>query len=208
MADATGRRRNRRGEGELLRREVLDATADLLAKAGDANAVSMRDIAAAAGVTPPAIYRLFADKEALLRDVIAERFDAFDAHLADAVAGATSPRDRLERSCRAYLDYAATSPGHYRVLFSATHLGPIEVGTAGGSHPGAASFNRLVESVGLCLPTDGGDPRSSFTVAVELWSFLHGLADLRITKPEFPWPPVAEIVPHLLRRLLGPAAAG
>lgn len=204
-ADATERRRNRRGQGHLLRRDVLDATSGLLAETGDAAAVSMRDIAAAAGVTPPAIYRLFADKEALLRAVVAEGFAAFDRHLDLAGDGATTPRERLELRCRAYLDYAVTSPGSYRVLFSATHLGPVEVGAAGGGdHPGAGSFGRLVEAVGRCLPDEDGDPQRALTVAVELWSFLHGLADLRITKPEFPWPPADELLADVLGGLLRP----
>lgn len=196
------RRRNRRGEGDLLRRQILEATTGLLAEAGDANAVSMRDIAAAAGVTPPAIYRLFADKEALLRAAIAERFDAFDLHLEQGEAGATTAREQLEGRCRAYLDYAATHPGHYRVLFSATHLGPVEVGASDGGHPGAASFNRLLTAVAACVPAGRGKAQRAFTITVELWSALHGFADLRITKPEFPWPASSVFLADMLERLV------
>ncbi|MGI8937045.1 MAG: TetR/AcrR family transcriptional regulator [Iamia sp.] len=198
----TRRRRNRRGEGERLRRDVLDATTGLLAEAGDANAVSMREVAAAAHVTPPAIYRLFTDKEELLRTVIAERFADFDRILDAAAADASTPAEGLERRCRAYLDYSATHPGHYRVLFSASHLGPVEVGATEGGHPGAASFGRLLDAVTACLGADEEAGARSFAAAVTLWSFLHGLADLRITKPEFPWPPADDLVPDLLDRLL------
>src|SRR5205807_237758 len=51
-ASATTRRRARRGEGPRLREELLAATERLLAETGDEEAVSIRAIADAVGVTP------------------------------------------------------------------------------------------------------------------------------------------------------------
>lgn len=162
----------------------------------------MRDIAAAAGITPPSIYRLFPNKETLLRSVITERFAAFDRHLDDASTSARKPRERLEQRCLAYLDFAATHPGHYRILFSAAALGPTMVGAA-ERHPGARSFDALVSAVAACTDGTGPGRRTPLVVAVELWAFLHGLADLRLTKPEFPWPEVEPLVLDAVDRLLG-----
>lgn len=143
---------------------------------------------------PP--YRHFADRRSLLRAVVEQRFRELDAALHDAEAGSRDPFDGLRRRCRAYLTFAKEHPGHYRVLFSATALGPKGVGTYGKSdHPGAASFISLVDAVQACLDAgarttvdlSSGD-RSSYFLAVQLWSWLHALVDLRISKPEMPWP--------------------
>ena len=98
-----------------------------------------------------ALYRLFPDKEALLREVVAERFADFDRHLDAAAGDADSPCDDLRQRSHGYLAYAVEHPGHYRLLFSASHLGPVAVGRADGGHPGAASFFRFVQAVQACL---------------------------------------------------------
>ena len=60
------RSRSRRGEGETLRADLLTATERLMIEAGSADAVSIRAIADAVGVTPPSIYLHFPDKDSLI----------------------------------------------------------------------------------------------------------------------------------------------
>ena len=94
-ADVGARRpRARRGEGDRLRAEILAAAGRLLAERGDENAVSIRMIADAVGVTPPSIYLHFPDKDTLIEAVCEERFKAFDDALEAAAAAA--PDDHLE----------------------------------------------------------------------------------------------------------------
>jgi AcrR family transcriptional regulator len=189
MSRAARRQRHPRGQGARLRDELIDAASRLLAEAGDAERLSLRAVASAAGVTAPSIYRHFPDKRHLLRAVVEERFRRFDRLLEQAETGATSPFDVLKRRCRAYLRFAREQPGHYRVLFSATALGPGGVGTSGnGPHPGAASFFALVDAVQRCLDAGARSDRDAFFLAVQLWTSLHGMVDLRISKPEMPWP--------------------
>lgn len=185
------RRRNQRGQGARLREELIDAASGLLAARGDPEQVSIRAVAAAAGVTPPSIYLHFADRKSLLRAVVAKRFDDFARRLQDAEAAGKNPFDALHRRCRAYFAFARENSGHYRILFSSGALGPRGIGTYGKTdHPGAASFFALVDAVQRCLdagarPDDG---RDSFFLAIQLWAWMHGLIDLRISKPEMPWP--------------------
>lgn len=177
--------RRRRGAGHELRDVVVRVATDLLAELGDVDALTMRAVSAAAGVTAPSVYRHFPDKESLVRVVLAERFDEFTATLlAAADAAGERPADRLDAIARAYVRTGLAAPGHYRVLFSAVHAGPAGLGLdADMPHPGAASFAALVDAVAACLP--GTDP---LPYALELWASLHGVVDLRITKPELPWP--------------------
>ncbi len=185
------RKRNQRGQGGRLRAELIAAASALLAERGDPDQLSIRAVATAAGVTPPSIYLHFADRKSLLRAVVEERFREFDRQLDDAAAGSHDAFDALRRRCRAYFRFAKQHPGHYRVLFSATALGPKGVGTYGKTdHPGAASFFALVDAVQRCLDAgaSAAADRGSFFLAIQLWAWMHGIIDLRISKPEMPWP--------------------
>jgi AcrR family transcriptional regulator len=177
-----GRPRNQRGEGELLRGEILEAAGRLIGRTGDAEALSIRTLSKEVGVTPPSIYRHFEDKAAILRTVVEERFAAFAHLMEEAERGSRSPFTGLRRRCEAYLRFADQEPGHYRVLFSAASLG-------------------LVESVQRCISAGARPGGDATFVAIMLWSTLHGFADLRIGKPEMPWPGAEDVVRDLLRRL-------
>ena len=202
MSQAPRRKRHPRGQGARLRTELLEAASRLLAEVGDADRLSIRAVATAAGVTAPSIYRHFPDKRSLLQTVVEERFRDFDRTLEQATAGAADPFDALKRRCRAYLRFAREHPGHYRVLFSATALGPKGLGTYGkGPHPGAASFFALVDAIQRCLDAGAGSNRDAFFLAVQLWTALHGMVDLRISKPEVPWPPVDALLAATLSDL-------
>lgn len=199
---ATGTRR-RRGRGHELRDVVLERTTDLLAELGDVHAVTMRDVAAAAGVTPPSVYRHFADKDALIRAVIGARFEELTAVLRSAATAAGGDAAaRLAATARAYVQWGLDHPGHYRVLFSATNAGPEGLGLpAGTEHPGAESHRTLIEVVAeACLPGSTGD--ETLVRATELWASLHGIVDLRITKPDMPWPHRDDLVDAALAAVL------
>ena len=75
------RPRLRKGEGEQLRREILDATRDLLAEKGNLELVSIRDIATRVGVSSPSIYLHFQDKDPLVYAVCRQAFEGFAARL-------------------------------------------------------------------------------------------------------------------------------
>jgi AcrR family transcriptional regulator len=199
---SSGRRRRRaRGEGALLQGEILDAAVAVIGRTGDADAMSIRALANEVGVTAPSIYRHFADKAAILRAVLARSFTQFEEHLEAAAAGSGTPFARLQRRSEAYLQFANQQPGQYRLLFSAASLGPRQLALDGQPHPGAGSYQALVESVEACVRAgarpDGPPPQ----VALLLWSTLHGYADLKIGKPELPWPSDGELVTQLLHSL-------
>ncbi|MBA2315868.1 MAG: TetR/AcrR family transcriptional regulator [Chloroflexi bacterium] len=192
------RTRNAKGQGARLRDDILEAGMVVLAEAADARQVTIRAVAAAAGVTPPSIYLYFPDRAALLRALVQRGFQMFDRVLDEAARGISDPRDALRRRSHAYIAFAAVHPGEYRVVFSAAGLGPEELEVPPGErHPGHPSFEALVAAVVPCVPPNS-DP---LFVAVQLWSFLHGLADLRLTKPELPWPAAEELIDATLVRL-------
>ncbi|WP_051298829.1 TetR/AcrR family transcriptional regulator [Arthrobacter castelli] len=191
-------RRRKRGTGHELRGVVIRVATDLLARSGDVDALTMRDVAADAGVTAPSVYRHFPDKQALVRAVITERFADFTAVLNQAAEGREHPVARLEAMSRAYVSAGLEQPGHYRVLFSAANAGPAGLGLPEGTgHPGAAAFQVLVDAVAGCLAERASSP-AAMTLATGLWASLHGIVDLRITKPEMDWPDTELLVDHAL----------
>jgi AcrR family transcriptional regulator len=193
----TRRPRAKRGEGELLRAEILAAAERLLIQTGDEGAVSIRAIADAAGVTPPSIYLHFADKTELLAAVCEARFQDFDRYLEDASAGIDDPLEALRARGRAYVRFGLENPEHYRILFM-TRPGAERPPREAGDLPGMTAFSHLVEDVargvdaGLLTP---GDP---FLVATGLWSNVHGVTSLLIARPDFPWPDLDRLLDHVL----------
>lgn len=201
-APPNARRRARRGEGHRLREELIAAASDLLGELGDPNQLSMRAVAAAAGVSPPSIYLHFVDKQELLAAVLRERWAELDRLLAEAATSAGDPFEALRRWCLAYLNFAEERPGHYRVLFSAA--APAGISDDPETHPGAPTFFALVTAVQHCL--DAGAPadaaRDAWFLALQLWLSGHGLVDLRIGQRfPFPWPPAEDVLDAILADL-------
>lgn len=163
--------------------------------------MSIRTLSNEVGVTAPSIYRHFEDKSAILRAVVEERFADFTDRMAQAERRSCSPFTALQHRCQAYLRFADEEPGHYRVLFSAASLGPVSIGVTDRPHPGAPSFFALVDSVRRCIEAGARPGGDATFVAIMLWSTLHGFADLRIGKPEMPWPSADTVVRDLLQRL-------
>ncbi len=197
MTPATRRARARRGEGELLRAEILAAAERLLIQTGDEGAMSIRAIADAAGVTPPSIYLHFADKTELLAAVCEARFQDFDRYLEEAAAGIDDPLEALRARGRAYVRFGLENPEHYRILFM-TRPGPERPRRDVEDLPGMTAFSRLVQDVARGMDAGlltGGDP---FLVATGLWSNVHGVTSLLIARPDFPWPDLDRLIDHVL----------
>ena len=104
--------RSRDADSEATRCAILAAAEDLLAQ-GD---LSIRQLCARAGVTPPTIYHHFGDKRALVERVIDDCFAVFDR----ALARRRPPADPVEALAWAfdrYVEYGLEHPAHYRLMF-------------------------------------------------------------------------------------------
>lgn len=206
--------RARRGEGDRLREEILEAAIALLDETNDESAVSIRAIADRVGVTPPSIYRHFADKEAILTEVCADVFVQLTEGITKAVAEAPSPLDALAAAGRCYVDFGLAHPEHYRLVFMRPPMlemehdhgelrSVLEAGEIPESHPlfsgdllaGSQAFKALYDLVDAVL---AGVPKRRrpdvFAMTTSLWTSVHGITSLRISKPDFAWPTVDEQV--------------
>ena len=140
-------------------------------------ALTLRGVGARLGVSRTALYRHFADKQALLAAVAAEGFRTLRTDLLAAWQASPPGPARMDSMGAAYVRFAVTHPSHYRVMF-------------GGAVPGDAgktpadestdAFAVLVEAIvtqqqaGFLRPDD---PRQ---LALYVWAVVHGVAMLAL----------------------------
>jgi AcrR family transcriptional regulator len=195
-AAGAARTRARRGQGELLRDEILTAAERLLIETGDEDAVSIRAIADAVGVTSPSIYLHFPDKETLLFAVCDRQFAIFRAALDTAARSTSDPVEALERRAEAYVRFGLDHPEAYRIMFMG-RAGLVEK-HAETVKTGAGAFEDLVGDVERATEAgalrDDIDPQRA---GIFLWTGVHGITSLLISAPHFPWGDRDELVREL-----------
>lgn len=197
VARPAGRRpRARRGEGDRLREEILDATSQLLLATGDHEAVNIRSVAKAVGVTPPSIYLHFSDKAELIKAVCGRHFGLLDACVSEAVAGTDDPSEQLRLRGKAYVRFGLEHPEHYRILFMSKQ-------EACGEPPdeelkAASGFAALVDNVVRAAGSGAIVAPDPLLVATGLWTLVHGITSLAISIPHYPVVGLDALVDHLL----------
>ncbi len=197
-APTVRRARARRGEGDRLRDEILAAAEALLIATGDESALSIRAIAAAVGVTPPAIYLHFADRSELIFAVCERRWSALQGAMDAAAAGVADPIERIRRRGEAYLRFGTDHPEHYRVLMMSrpeetpARFGDERLAGTAGIEVVAADLREAI-AAGVLPDQDAGE------AAVMLWMAVHGMVALLISKPDFPFPPAEQLFDHFYR---------
>jgi AcrR family transcriptional regulator len=183
-AERSRRPRARKGEGPRLRDEILDATEKLLLQLGSSEAVSIRMVADAVGVTAPSIYRHFPDKDTLIYEVCNRHFIELDAEIEAAVAGVDDPVDDLAARGRAYLDFGIANPEPYRVMFmTRPEIAPVERQQMWLKD--SPTFLGLIESVQRCIDARRLRPGhdDALQISVGMWARVHGLTSLIVSKP-------------------------
>jgi AcrR family transcriptional regulator len=102
-----------------LRRVLVEAALQLVGEGG-ADAVSVREAARRAGVSPGAPFRHFPSRDALMQAVAEEAQRRFRAEIEAALAGAPAgdPLGRFRCLGLAYLRWAMRNPTHFEVISS------------------------------------------------------------------------------------------
>jgi AcrR family transcriptional regulator len=154
-----------------LRQALLDAALALV-EAGEEQGVSLRTVAARAGVSNAAPYRHFQDREALMAAVATIGFDRLLESLRRARESA-SEGEELLANATAYLAFASKHIGLYRLMFEESHLATrFDEGLARSA---TAAFRELQDLVGTRLPATCGEGEAK-RVATAIWAGLHGAA--------------------------------
>ncbi|GHF36899.1 TetR family transcriptional regulator [Amycolatopsis bartoniae] len=120
MNATPARVRNRWGEGEQLRTEILQAASRLLSSIEGEDALTVRGIARAAGIAPASIYQHFADRAEVVRALLRFEFARLRTAMreADESLGEGEVVGRVRAQLRAYCAFAIENPGHYRLMLN------------------------------------------------------------------------------------------
>jgi AcrR family transcriptional regulator len=153
-----------------LRAGLLEAAEAVLAKRG-AQALTLRDVARAAGVSHGAPYHHFASLNELLAVVAQHGFVILGDAMAEAVA-VPDTRERLLRVAQAYVDCALAHPERFRLMF-----GPLL--SRKDEHP--ALKDAAQRAFGFVLAAaQAHDKKHGASLALAGWSLAHGLSHLMI----------------------------
>lgn len=101
-----------------MRSEIKETALELMRDQGTPD-VRFSDIARAMGLTAPALYRYYANRDELLTELIADSFDDLAAYLAAAAAevSADDLGARLFVTCAAYRRWATAEPLRFALVF-------------------------------------------------------------------------------------------
>lgn len=155
---------------DVLRRRLLDVTADRVAERG-ANAVSLRELANAADTSTTAVYSLFGGKAGLLAAVIMDGFESLGvAQEAAEPGGATA-------MAKAYRSWALAHPRLYRMMFSAMtresgyELGPTDL---------PAAMEPLHRWITAAVPEHFTEEEIA-RETVAAWAQVHGIVSIELS---------------------------
>lgn len=170
---ASGRRSRTRSSD--IERELVAAADAVLVRDGPGG-VTVRAVAAQAGIAPMGVYNRLGGKDGLVDALLIRGFD----RLRSALAEGDDP-DQLERlrSCGLrYRRFAFENRHYYAVMFEAAI--PHEFGSPEVAEHAAAAFGELVRNVEMAAAAGGivaPDPRE---VAQQIWSSVHGAVALEL----------------------------
>jgi AcrR family transcriptional regulator len=171
-SERTGGTRTRSRDVELA---LIDAAERVLIRDGP-EAVTVRAVAAEAGVAPMGVYNRFGGKDGLVDEVLTRGFVALRAAIAPH--GEIDPGQRLMASGVRYREFALAHPAHYLAMFDdSIHQ---DVTAAEVMEHARAAFDELVGHVRYGMVGGAlaqGDPDE---VAQQIWSTVHGAVQLEI----------------------------
>jgi AcrR family transcriptional regulator len=155
--------------------QILDAAAALLAREGSA-AVTLRQVAKLARITPMAIYHHYAGRDALLGALVDREIQHFVQFIRKAPAR-RSHEAALIHNADAYLEFALTFPRVFEFLFCEPRKGARQYPDdfRAGRSP---SLNLFAEAVRAAMKDEYLRKADVWDVTFQLWAHNHGFATL------------------------------
>lgn len=178
---------------EETKQAILAAAGRLFAERGF-EAVTMREIAAAANCSHTAIYIYFRDKEALLHQLAMGPLQALWQRM-ESIVGDTAepPDDRLRRLARTFIHFCLEHRSLYHVLFMAraTRV-DVEAPELAVNQLRNQLFGLLRQAIQHCLPLGTSDDLV-LAYARILFFTVHGILAIYTDSPE----PLAQLLERL-----------
>jgi AcrR family transcriptional regulator len=169
---ADGRRRTPSTD---IERELVSAAEQVLVREGPAG-ITVRAVAAEAGIAPMGVYSRLGGKDGLIDALLIRGFDRLRA----AIAGGAEPDPlaRLRACGLRYREFALANPHFYAIMFEAP-LGRERDSPEVAEHATAA-FGALVQNVSLAAAAGQIRAPDPVEAAQQLWSAVHGATTLEL----------------------------
>ena len=164
---------------EPLKERIVQAASQIFTSGGY-EALSMRRVALEAGCSQMAMYRHFANKEALVQHICANLYTRFTVRMNEEIAGEPDAQRKLRRFIIALLDFAEQYPDHYSLIFLVRHADPEVV--AMREQLGQQFLDGITEIVREALPKDTPLAHVRATLR-RMMETLHGTTALWLAHP-------------------------
>lgn len=160
--------------------ETLVGAALALLAEGGSDSVTVREVAARAGVAPMGVYTRFGGKDGLLEALFVNGFTRLQESI--TAARGTDARSRLRNGCLAYRRFAVENPHLYELMFR--QMLELEL-SAESLEQAERSLGQLVERVEDAAGAGFISADDPVDVAQRLWNALHGGVSLEIAGVTF-----------------------
>jgi AcrR family transcriptional regulator len=195
---AASRKAPARGDA---RAALLAAAHDLLATEGPGS-LTVRRMAAAAGMSTMNVYSRFGGKDGVLDELYTDGFRRL-GEAVDAAQDTDDAGDDLRRCGELYRRFAREHPTYYSLMFD--RVVPDFEPSEAAQEVAIGTLGKLQQRVERAMAAGSMRPGDSFAVATALWACMHGLVSLeaRTTTGEassFDWDTVSEITFDALHR--------
>jgi AcrR family transcriptional regulator len=195
-AERAGHVRVRRGnthDAEELKRAFLESAAKIFAEGG-LEAVSMRAVAAAVGVSPMTPYRYFADKAELLTGLWDQAAAALSARLRAAVDAQTTGRARLRAHLETFIAYWEEHPDQYRLVYMTERTTRREDRSAAQTSPAYAQLLAIAQEANRDLARELGVGEQHVVMADEVRLVMTiGYLHTTMINRRYPWSDLAAL---------------
>lgn len=197
-ASTPARSRNRRGQGELLRRDIIDAALRMLNELGDDEGLSMRAIAREVGIAATSAYIHFADRDELVFAALEQCTTDLIRDLDQAEAkGGDDPVERL----RARLVFLGTWVSEYGGLYKVLHESTLNRRMHLVFKQQLA--DRATAAVQACMDAGRAPTDDAAAIALDLRAAIHGAVSIRLNEPDADLPPLQDQIDRFLQKLVG-----
>lgn len=164
-------------------------------------AVSMRRVAKAVGITPMAIYHHFPNRQALLKTITDREFETLAQYI-DIRRPRGPTESRLLQVMDYYLNYAFARPRVFDYVFSQSRTGARRFPDDFRARR-SPTMNRVADTVAGAMRAGEIRKDDVWEVALELWALIHGyIALYRAGRFAFSEKQFRQLCRRSLRRLL------
>jgi AcrR family transcriptional regulator len=173
VPSASGRRP--RTPSSDIERELISAAEAVLIREGP-GAVTVRAVAAQAGIAPMGVYNRLGGKDGLVDALLIRGFDGLRA----AITGGDEPdlRERLRGCGLRYRRFALTNRHYYAIMFEGAL--PHDFDSPQVAEHAMAAFDALVRHVEMAAAAGAIRAPEPRETAQQIWSTVHGAVTLEL----------------------------